>query len=267
MANITCTTYSESLQSNIDFSVVIPTVQGNNEINDPALQGKYSYKKGLPVVYLLHGAYGSHNSWLRFSSIERYVQEHNCIAVMASASNSFYQNMGNYNNYFTFFSEELPKIVCDLFPASERPEDTYVAGFSMGGYGAWYIGLNKPERFAKVASMSGAIDLVQVSKYMKNGDVNVKIDWKAVFGDEEPIEGASYDLKHLMLQKSKEVTLPKFYQSCGTEDFLYTINKNMYTDLIDAGIDIHYEEGPGRHDWKYWDSNIQDVLNWFFDKE
>ena len=138
MASMTCHYYSSTLGNNIAINVIIPTPQGNEQIVDQDIQKQYQYETGLPVVYLLHGAYGDFSSWIRYSNIERYAQERCCAVVMASAGNYFYQDMYRGSAYRTFFTEELPMFITSVFPVSKKREDTYIAGFSMGGYGAWY---------------------------------------------------------------------------------------------------------------------------------
>lgn len=91
----TCHYFSLALSHNVEVNVVIPTPEGNEQITAKGPQSRYDYEGGLPVVYLLHGAYGDNNSWTRFSSVERYAQDNNCIAVMAGVENSFYQDMAH----------------------------------------------------------------------------------------------------------------------------------------------------------------------------
>ena len=57
MASMTCHYYSSTLGNNIAINVIIPTPQGNEQIVDQDVQKQYQYETGLPVVYLLHGAY------------------------------------------------------------------------------------------------------------------------------------------------------------------------------------------------------------------
>jgi S-formylglutathione hydrolase FrmB len=56
--------------------------------------------------------------------------------------------------------------------------------------------------------------------------------------------------------------MPKLYQWCGTEDFLYKANLAFRDCAQKLGYDLTYEEGPGDHQWKYWDEKIQRVLEW-----
>ena len=50
--------------------------------------------------------------------------------------------------------------------------------------------------------------------------------------------------------------------ACGTEDFLINENRDYHNFLLNNGVDVTYEEGPGTHDWTFWDSYMEKALNW-----
>ncbi|MBE5973757.1 MAG: esterase family protein [Paenibacillaceae bacterium] len=262
MASMNCHYYSYSLGHTVDVNVFVPTPEGNEQITSESAKKAFPYEKGLPVLYLLHGAFGDYSSWMRFSNIERYAQKHCCVVVMASAENSFYQDMYHGNRYFTFFSEELPGFIKSIFPVSKRREDTFVAGLSMGGYGAWFLGLSKPEQYAKAASMSGALNIVKTFEQIKNGSIDGPFPWKNIFENPEELTGSSADLMTLYDRCVNEGIVPELYQACGTEDFLYEMNKEVKKIMEEKGAHVIYEEGPGNHNWDFWDQYIKNVLQW-----
>jgi S-formylglutathione hydrolase FrmB len=262
MASMLCHYYSFSLKHNVEVNVIIPTPEGNEQITSEETKKKYSYEKGLPVVYLLHGAYGNYSSWMRFSNIERYASKHRCVVVMASADNSFYQDMKHGGAYHTFFTKELTTFITSIFPVSKRREDTYVAGFSMGGYGAWYLALSNPEIYSKAASMSGALDIAQLYGESKKGTIEAPFCWEDIFGNVENLTESDADLFELYSRCVANGNVPKLYQACGTEDFLYSMNKSVNERLKNMGADLYYEEGPGCHDWDFWDEYIKKIFCW-----
>ena len=85
---------------------------------------------------------------------------------------------------FQAVSEELPKTMHRFLRLSDKPEDTYVAGLSMGGYGAMRLALTYPERFAAAASFSGAVDIMG---HLKNLPKERRLMWENVFGDPEKL--------------------------------------------------------------------------------
>jgi S-formylglutathione hydrolase FrmB len=210
----------------------------------------------VPVLYLLHGLSDDHTIWLRRTSIERYVASMGLAVVMPNAHRSFYTNMVSGGAYWDFVSEELPELIAKFFNLAPERDKTFVAGLSMGGYGALKLGLRLPEKFAAVASLSGVTDIVHRAATAGWND----IPW--IFGD-KPIAGSTNDLFYLAEQLVRnDLPRPKIYQCCGTEDFLYQDNLKFKQHLERLQIDFTYNEAPGIHSWDFWDIHIQNVLKW-----
>ena len=216
------------------------------------------------VLYLLHGYSDDHTAWQRWTSIERYVEGLNLAVIMPAASTSFYTDLTHGGKYFTFLTEELPDIAHNLFPLSSRRTDTFVAGLSMGGYGAFKLALSCPEKYSAAASLSRALDIREVIK--EHDDPNNKAwleNMRNVLGDLEKIPGGPHDLFTLAQSLSGSQVKPRLFQYCGTEDFLYADNIRFRDFIQPLGFDYTYEETPGDHTWGYWDGMIQKVIAWF----
>ena len=131
-----------------------------------------------------------------------------------------------------------------------------MAGLSMGGYGAFKLALNFPERYAAAASLSGALDL--------SGDWGSKQKelFRLAFGSRFP-KGTESDLFHVAqkLVRSRKPR-PRLYQWCGTEDFLYADNLLFRNHARKIKLAVDYSEGPGSHTWDMWDQQIEKVLAW-----
>ncbi|CAI6079197.1 alpha/beta hydrolase [Cohnella sp. JJ-181] len=256
MALIQCGFFAQTLGLSMSMNVVIPERSygiGVEASGAPA-GGKY------PVLYLLHGLSDDHSIWLRRTSVERYAAEYGIAVVMPEVHRSFYTNMKSGLDYWTFISEELPHVAQSLFPISGKREDSFAAGLSMGGYGAMKLGLRAPDKFAAVASLSGAMDILALN--YEGAPLSQK-EYSWIFGSVEEATGSDDDLLALAERAfSAGVTLPKLYQWCGTEDFLYADNIRFRDHVRSLGIDLDYEEGPGDHGWGYWDTYIQRVLAW-----
>ena len=168
--------------------------------------------------------------------------------------------MARGKGYWTFISEEVPSIARSLFPLSAARKDNFVAGLSMGGYGAMKLALTFPDRFAAAASLSGALDVSQV---VKGAGRAWKDEMRNIFGDLKKVEGSPNDLFTLAgnVAASKWRKIP-LYVWCGTEDFLIEANHTFKTRADLLGLNLTYEEGPGVHEWSYWDRKIQRVLEW-----
>ncbi|MDD5597328.1 MAG: alpha/beta hydrolase family protein [Victivallaceae bacterium] len=252
MAFIQCSFHSDALKMACSMNVIIPQVSAT-QIGMESGRGKKEY----PVLYLLHGCSDDHTIWGRRSSIERYVAGRDLAVVMPEAHRSFYTDMKSGGQYWTFISEELPRIVKALFPVSAERRNTFVAGLSMGGYGAFKLALRCPEKFAAAASLSGVTDICQLWNAGFDGDM------KLIFGSPAEFKDSENDLFKLSAELMKSGRpAPALFQACGTEDFLYADNIRFRDHLRKLGCKLHYQEAPGIHAWDFWDAQIQDVLKW-----
>lgn len=217
------------------------------------------------TLYLLHGHSDDHTAWQRFTSIERYAEGLNLAVVMPAVHLSFYNDMAYGGKYWQFISEEVPALVRDLFPLSSARKDNFVAGLSMGGYGAFKLALTHPERFAAAASLSGALDIQAVVDPNHRRNYKAWLDeMQTVFGDLSKVPGSKHDLMTLAKKVAKGPVKPRLYQCCGTEDQLYEDNLRFREFVRKLPLDLTYEEGPGEHNWGYWDKMIQNTLAWMF---
>jgi len=251
---------SKYLMMDTQVTVIIPTLTGK-DLQNP-LEAVYNREKKFPTLYLLHGFLGDNTNWLRYTSIERYANEKGIAVVMPSAYNSFYTDMAYGVKCWSYISEELPLVMRSLFPLSDKREDNFVAGLSMGGYGAMKWALRRPDFFSAGASLSGALDIVEI---IESADGISKPFHISLFGDLTKVKGSENDLFYLAENlKEKGLPAPKIYIACGTEDRLYPANIRFKEHLQKLGYEVTYEEGPGGHDWSFWDRYIKKVLDWIF---
>ncbi len=252
MALMQCSFFSEVLGLSCSMDVIVPQRTGAGQIGIKTAQRE---KNKYPVLYLLHGMSDDHSIWLRRTSVERYVSEYPLIVVMPAVARSYYTDMVSGPRYWTFISEELPQIARAFFPVSEKREDSFVAGLSMGGYGAFKMALRNPGRFAAAGSFSGALTL----DWMKNNK-DRKAEMECIFGKKlKPCD----DLLRISQELARSgKPRPRLYQSCGTEDFLYKDNLKFKCHLEKLGYDLSYSERPGIHEWGFWDIEIQKFLKW-----
>ncbi len=218
-----------------------------------------SQKGPLKVLWLLHGLSDDHTIWQRRTSIERYVEGHDIAVFMPNGARSFYCDIPGGLRYATHIADELPEIVHSMFHLSDRREDNFIAGLSMGGYGAFKLALRHPDRYAAAASFSGVLD---VGAFFKMMEKDMAVDVLGDFGGKNP-EGGPEDPRALLSKLVADGTsIPRLYQACGTEDFLYENNVSFRDFARSLGVDLTYEEGPGSHSWLFWDTYIQRALAW-----
>ena len=211
------------------------------------------------VLYLLHGLTDDHTIWTRRTSIERYASNYPLVVVMPNVHNSFYCDMAHGLDYWTFISEELPSFIKRWFNVSHDPKKTFVAGLSMGGFGAMKLALGCPGQYAAAASIAGALDLAAHTD--DEWDETRDRIFKAIFGNVQTIPGSENDLIH-RLDKLDTVPGTKFYACVGTNDYLYQDSLHFRDKAMETGLDLTFEEAPGEHDWDFADTYIQHVLEW-----
>lgn len=253
MAVLHCDFFSEALSLSTSMTVILP----QRTTTQIGLTGQAPHV-APPVLYLLHGLSDDHTTWLRRTSIERYVAPLGLAVVMPQVHRSYYTDEAYGGRFWSFLTEELPEIVHAFFRLSVRREETFVAGLSMGGYGAVKWALREPHRFAAAASLSGALDVASArSGRFRPEDPKM---FQRIFGD-APVTGTTEDLMTLVAGADPGAA-PALRLWCGTEDGLLPANTRFHDACTAAGLSVDLTIGPGDHDWAYWDAQIQDVLAW-----
>lgn len=220
----------------------------------------------LKTLYLLHGVHGNYTDWVSGTRIQRWAEEKDLCVVMPSGDNAFYLDHVKGHQLYSRFLLELVEMTRRMFPLSELREDTFIAGLSMGGYGALRNALYFNETFGYAAGLSSALHL-DTLKDCTN-------DEKIVIFRRDFVEGCyGEDLDQVMnddrnpewlarKRKSEGSKLPAFYLCCGTEDGLMEGNIRFRNVLQELGAQVTWHEGPGGHEWDYWDREIKNILEW-----
>ncbi|WP_438446394.1 alpha/beta hydrolase [Gorillibacterium sp. sgz5001074] len=240
--------HSEALRMPVPMEVLVPQhVSGG--YRKPADPGPYA------TLYLLHGRSDDHTAWMRRTAVERYTEGLPLAVVMPAGHLGYYTDMAYGRDYFRFISEELPAVCERMFPLSPAREDRFIAGNSMGGYGAMKAGLRAPERFTGAYSLSGAMDTEATYDRLAP---KLAAD---IWGDRSGIRGGADDLFAAAERlAARPESKPELYMWCGTEDFLYGENLRFKEHAERLGLPLVYEEGPGDHTWTHWDRQLEQVI-------
>jgi putative tributyrin esterase len=254
MALLRCDFVSEVLKMDTSMTVILP-----QDLRTPFAPEPAPTDTAPPVLYLLHGLGDDSTAWARQTAIERYVAPLGIAVVMPQVGRSFYADQVHGQPYWTFLSDELPTLVESMFRVSTRREDTFVAGLSMGGFGAMKWALRDPGRFAAAASISGVLDSAQVRR---SREPHREAVMHAAFGDGD-IDGTSDDVRHLFMEAAASgSSLPAIYISCGEGDGLHHSNVQFAQLARELGVPMTSEFGPGTHEWGYFEAGIRRVLDW-----
>ncbi|MBQ8525715.1 MAG: esterase family protein [Clostridia bacterium] len=253
MALINIRFASEALGMQTNINVVVPqkSTQGEIGIKNNARGERYK------TLYLLHGLSDDNSIWLRRTSIERYATEYGIAVVMPEVARSFYTDMKYGGKYYTFVSKEVPRIAREFLPLSDKREDNFIAGLSMGGYGALKIALRNPDSFCAAAGLSSVADIVEFIGSMPEVG-------HPIFGDENIIPD-SENLFRLAEECNSSRNKPRIFMGEGKQDFMYDANVRLKEKFESLDYDFTYRESDGAHEWGFWDEYIQYVLKWMLD--
>lgn len=243
MASITLSFHSEALERTVPLRALVP-------LEDAP-------RVPMPAMYLLHGLYGSEQDWFQYTRVMLWARAKGLAVFCPAGENGFYVNQADTGEaYMRYVGEELPAFTRRLFPLSSRREDTFIAGLSMGGYGALNAGLTYPETFGKVAALSAALRPWKRMDKPQGGCVQRPTYARALFGqDTEP-------WNTLTLARQCGARAPELWLSCGAQDDLLEENIALVNGLRQAGIPAYFDQPPGAHNWDFWDREIQRVIDW-----
>ena len=218
-------------------------------------------KPQFPTLYLLHGLLGNHTDWVSNTRIQRWAEERGLAVVMPSGDNSFYieQILPN-QEYGKFIGQELVEITRRAFPLSQEREKTFLAGLSMGGFGAIRNGLKYADTFGYVAGLSSAVHIFEMAP---DAPGRTLFHEDLVFGNLEEAAKTDKNPRIALLQAiSQGLPLPKIYMSCGLQDNLLDSNRSLRDYFLEKNLSLTYQETEGKHNWDFWFDQIQSVLNW-----
>ncbi len=255
--------FSNALHRNMPMTVLLP-------VETPDMPGSEAVSPPAPfkTLYLLHGYCGSHRDWLHSSRIDALSRQHRVAVVMPSAENSFYlDDEVRGALYGKMTGEEIVSFTRTVFPLSDKREDTAIGGLSMGGFGAMRTGLRYPETFGGIVALSSALitDMVDKLKPEDQNPVAPYSYYRHTFGEMGKVLGSDRDPKALASRLVEAGSaLPRIYMACGEDDFLIADNRSFHAHLETLGVPHEYTEGPGVHDWAYWDAHIERAMTWLY---
>lgn len=253
--------YSIALSRLITFHVILP-----DDAIPMMIEGNKNYERKPKTLYLLHGFSGNTTDWLYGSRIQELAMQYNLAVVLPSGENSFYLNgKGTGRAYETFVGVELPDYCTKTFGFSDKPEDNFIGGLSMGGFGAINTALKYPKRFGKMFGLSSAMIQYDIAG-MKPGEKNEIADYDyylQVFGNLEHLDTSENNPDYLIREKKKRgEKIQPVFMACGTEDFILKNNRVFRDFLNSQNVDLTYYESEGIHDWKFWNQYLEPAICW-----
>ena len=265
MALVTVNFFSKYLLRTVTFQAILPLDKVN--LHGAQVEDTNS-SKPLKTLYLLHGVFGNYTDWVSGTRIQRWAQDRNLAVIMPSGDNHFYVDcVSTGEEYGKFIGEELVEFTRRMFPLSTKREDTFIGGLSMGGYGAIRNGLKYHDTFGRICALSAGFqdkeDALPPESEKNPIYTSRRSFFEAINGDLSKMKGSDRDCKALVSRlRAEGAEIPEFYVCCGTEDFLLEKNRDYVSFLKDNEVKVTYEEGPGAHEWDFWDRYIEKIVKW-----
>ncbi len=244
---------SKSMNREMPYQVILPA---NYET---------AKDKRFAVVYLLHGLFGHFNNWSEKTNLSEYAKNYEYILVMPEGNNGWYVDSVTVPNdrYETYIADELIGEVDKKFRTIADKQHRAIGGLSMGGYGALKFGIKYPDKFILAGSFSGAVSIAGF-KTKEELPALVRNSVIATFGDADSETKKSNDIFKIIAEMPKEkvAALPFLYLDCGTEDELGLLaaNKQFADVLTKQKVPHEFRQLPGKHNWKFWDSQVDEFL-------
>lgn len=183
MAIVEVNFHSTCLNRMVTYKAIIPTEHPIK--NQP-----------FKTLYLLHGFTDNHTQWLMGSRIALLAEQARLAVIMPAGENSFYVDDERRGHlYGEFIGRELVEQTREMFHLSTKREDTFIAGLSMGGYGAVRNGLKYHETFSHIAGLSSAFILDRALNSTPHAEslLERRSYFESIFGNLDELIGSDKD--------------------------------------------------------------------------
>ena len=260
---------SRCLGTNTNVTVILPNPPMGRSLKDFYTSGE-KYK----VLWLLHGGGGDATEWVRYSNIERYACDRNLVVVMPSAMGSAYSNWSAKEgcfigfNMYDYLTEELMPLVYNWFPqVSDRREDNFISGFSMGGQGAMMYAVNHPELFGAAAILGvSAVNMHVPPDEIPLNPTGKKMLMANERGELEEYLASYENVYDRFADLAKLDNPPRLLFGIGDMDISYEDWLKMRDYIRGLGLKATFEiRKDYAHNYTFVDSYIQRVLDFFLE--
>ncbi|MDR1105206.1 MAG: hypothetical protein LBL44_02515 [Treponema sp.] len=281
--------YSQSLGKKTEAVILLPAHS--------------SHDKPVKTLWFLHGMGDDHTGCLRNSLLEAEAEKYGVAVVFPNADLSFYNDMAYGCDYAAWISKELPDILSRLLPLSKNPKDNYIAGISMGAYGAFLTALTNSEKYHTAVSLSGPMRIDWIYQILTDRDIagtaGLEDDGKkreacrlyseknripellvtelckmsgertirafeAMFGIRPALRSSPRDLFFLAEKILEKKQELALMAFCGEQDYHYESNLLFRDFAARSGLKYSLTTGSGAHVWDYWNRYIPVMMEKLF---
>ena len=231
MATFQMNYLSTMLGMQTNFSVFFPSYEPDKANASQSIREIYPRGRKFPVLWLLHGDSGDDSEYLKYTNILRYAQKNGLAVVMPCGFNMMYSDDPTGQKYMKLITRELYVLCRSYFPFSDRREDNFIGGVSLGAYGALKAALSEPGQYAKAVLIDGGFD--------------------------EDMSGGFLEKLRALAAEQGLVPPSKFDDAPVEEMELYGKAKK----LAEEGMTQKEYAGMARS-WDLWDTALKDALDW-----
>lgn len=242
----TISVYSQKMGREIKNVVILPDSYTKNK------------KDSYPVIYLLHGYGGRYDTWVSHTkkSLPQEANRWNVIFVCPDGQNSWYWDspIDPRMQFETYVSNELITEIDGKYRTIASNKGRAVTGFSMGGHGGLWLGINHPDVFGACGSMSGGVD---IRPFPDNWDMR---KWLGTYKQNPQVWNQHTVINQLDKVEPKSLAI---IIDCGVDDFFYQVNDELHKALLYRNIPHDYITRPGGHTHEYWNNAVDYQIQFF----
>lgn len=231
-------------------------------VDTPVPPGTVKEFKPYKTLYLLHGFTGNCDDWLHNSMIAEIAALFDIAVVMPDGVNGFYVDQPQSGiRGSEFIGKELISFTRRTFPLSAKREDTLIAGLSMGGYGTLYNSLKYSDVFGHAIALSTPVKALRYESEHEPEERAFQLTsgfFEALHGDLSTVHETDRNTElHAKQLLASGKPVPDLYLACGYNDALVPENRELHEQLRGMGFPHIYEEGPGTHEWPFWNEYLR----------
>ena len=254
-------------QSRVVTESVKSEILGVDQGYNVYLPDGYDPSRQYPVIYLLHGLYGSFEDWMKTGRMkdvaDQLIASGEVVPVVIVMPNAGNRDVDNYQNgyfnvpgwpYEDFFYKEFLPAVEKKYNCGSGKERRAIMGLSTGGGGSTVYAQRHPDMYSSCYAMSAWLDHKGRAERGKPGS-------KLTLTDRSVREHSALDY----VANADESTLRalrsvKWFFDCGDDDHLLAINFEVYLKMKERGIKAQLRVRDGGHTWEYWHTALFTAL-------
>jgi S-formylglutathione hydrolase FrmB len=223
------------------YSIIVPEAHANSPTR-------------FPVLYVLHGAYGSHRDWPEKTTPGRMTAlaaKHQVILVFPDGGQFgwYIDSPMDPASQYESATLELVRHVDATYPTLPERESRAIMGLSMGGHGAVSLAFKHPDLFVSASSLSGILRL-------ENHPTSWELPLRLGPYEESSEQWHRHSVLHLVNDAAVAGRI-KLLFDCGVDDqAAIADNRELHQRLLAGNVAHQFQEHPGAHSWEYWDEHV-----------